>query len=453
MAKETITNDIDSDLSDVEKDRKKTLTKGRNPSDFSLASAFLKKDKEDKGIKEEKKDDASDDKEEKEPSIQLNEEKKEKKVEEKKEEPKKEEKVLTDDEEVAELLKLEIDKITTGSGKPLSRKSTETMERFKNSLKKKQEFIDKFRVEFDELKKKSDIKFEDTEDYKKISSERDDLKKIVDTEYYLNSADFKKTFVQPIREAEADAVKWLKHVSADDKSVVDSMIQSMNSALASRDEVDFLNKASEVKKYLSDAAGIKFVNAAERLYDSTTKYDQAKEDKESSKKIIEKKRSESSSEVETKVEKLISSFESDFESTNKGLVDLFTTNEQISKIIDYKDSKKSSLDKAKKCLSDFATTGVPSQELISYLFDGAMFKGVRSKELKMQSETISAYLKANETLTKENEKLKSDIKKLSSSGGRSTHQANDDEEDDKPKSDKDPTGFALVNAWRKKMAS
>lgn len=320
--------------------------------------------------------------------------------------PTTESKEETDD----DLLNLDVSKIQTARGGPISVNASQAFDKLKKGLKLRVDEIASLKEENEKLKTQlTEIPKGDPELQKKYDALRDEY----DTEYFERTDAFKEAYEKPI-EAIKEAINGYFEIDPEDKetiSTVSTLFKQAADAAAAGKRMTFiriLDKISDDHIEGSNAIKAMFSQDMVKWYEAIGEYTKIYASKDASRKQIiadkmKSRRSEGAGRIITTIDEGVSSFKRNKKVVIDNMPDKLR-DEYVKEIDDYAASIKDSV-------ADFQLTGTLTPAITEVLQKGITAKAIE-KELGIAWNAFGDLKNKNKILQDENADLKEKLAKL-----------------------------------------
>ena len=303
---------------------------------------------------------------------------------------------------------VDVDKLLTSDGKPIS---TEAKEAFTVIKTKLSEVTAQLTEKENELKNSKPL-----EEYNKLEEDYKKLQDQLDIIDFTKSKDFTGKYQAPVDAAVKEAVAWLKHIPAESSNSAKAILNSANGALDSGNEAAFFDAVDEMTDaHLTGSKGGRFATSMTALWNANQAKIAAQDNAIEARKGILEDRQKLAKSSEKIIDTTISSAQSTLEQQNKAVFEFYRS-DSVRDQFKFDEAMTEGAKQSKDLLNQFLATGnVPSQ-LTELLVNGSL-SSVRDKEREMVMASLGNYQKKLAITQKENEALQSKLKKLTTKRG------------------------------------
>jgi hypothetical protein len=347
-----------------------------------------------------------------------------------------------DNEGTDELLGIDPEQLVSSSGQPIGKKAAEHFKKLKEHLKF---YADKAKAHEEKLSK---VNPQLEKEHKELREAHQALRQKFQDLYFEESDEFKETYLEPLKKAESEMVKWLKsHDIGDEEeaaSTLNPLINDIQKALASGDDVKYYEAVDAAAEYLKPGAKARFLAAAPNLLESFIKKKEAVDNKEKAREEV-KKSSLTFAQQQTQIsEKAIDDLLNGFESSNKKIIQAYKEDDRYKEYIDYDNTVVAKVKTAKTAIATAVQQRKVTEDLVKLAFSGAL-SDLRDKEAQGFLARIAELEKANENLNKKIQEKDKSISRFkpSAQARRSVTEDDDDEGGEE----------SMVDVFRKRMAA
>lgn len=309
-----------------------------------------------------------------------------------------------------DLLSLDVSKIQTARGAPISPKAAEAFDRLKKGLQTKNSELEASRKEVEALKvqltEKGDVDPELTNKYNSLKQE-------YEAEYFEKTDAFKEAYEKPIEAIKADINGYFDIDPADSQSIgeVTSLFKQASELAASGKKMAFAKILDEIAdKHIDGSTSIKSMFSQDMLrwYDAINEYTKIYKSKDDVRKQIiadklKSRRTEGAGKIITTIDEGLASFKRNKKAVIDNLPDQLKK-EYVTEIDEYASSIKDSV-------ADFQLTGALTPKITEVLQRGITSKAIE-KELNIAWSAFGDVTNKNKMLQEENADLKSKLSKL-----------------------------------------
>jgi hypothetical protein len=297
-----------------------------------------------------------------------------------------------------ESLNLSAEDLKTRTGQSISLSSREGFDRLRASAAYFKKELDKLRTN------KTGI---DEAEFKKLKKEYDDikgahteLKKRWEDKYFEETDEWKQHYVNPVVEAANEASKWMKGHDLEENSEelreMAALEATMNKALREQDEMKYVEAADTISDFLKKGARARFLQSAEKLWESFKSQQEAFKDKDAARKevtakvggFVDRSTKEAAAAIDDGFRR--------FEEVNHRVVDAYKNNPKYREFMQY-DNVVANVGNAKNLIEMTIRERRVSPALIDMVLKGAMH------DLKLKEQ--EAHLARIEMLEQERERL------------------------------------------------
>lgn len=333
-----------------------------------------------------------------------------------------------DEKESESLLGLDPSELVTASGQPISKKTTEHIEKLKKHLDyfaKKAKRLKEQMGDFDPNAKK---------ELAEIREAHGKLKKRFQDLYFEESEEWRESFVEPLSKADKEMTKWIKaHDIGDEEeaaTILGPHMTAMQTALKKADEVMFWEHVDAIATHLKQGPSARFLKAAPDLWDAFQKREEAFKDKDKAREEI-KKTSLSFAQQQTQLaEKSVDIMLNEFENgTNKPVIDAYKNDPKYKDYIDYDTTVTAKVKEAKEAIAIAVQQRKITPQLLTLVFNGAL-SGIREKEVLGYQERINQQKAEIARLEKKLEGKEALIGKVKPSSRQSSSSVTDEEDEE-----------------------
>lgn len=326
----------------------------------------------------------------------------------------------------------DIESVVTSKGTPISKASKDVMKKFKESAAARQKKIDDLTKEIELLKSKS----VDASKLDEIEKDREMYKRIVDERYFEESPDFIRTFIDPISEKSEKIQALIKELADDgvipnnNFSSIDKKLNSLEDALKRGKRGNAFALIKGIEEDMDGPAARAVTKMLEDLVPLYENYNLALKDKQEARKLVESERGNRAESTSKSLSSKMKILEDDFMDKEKKRIEFFRSKE-ISDLIEFDKRFDSGKEDVMNAIKGFASSGEIDSNLAKVLFRASLFD-VNSREIQVQGEAISAYVRKLGEKEKEITELKEKLQRIRGveDKGRFFDGSNDDDEEE-----------------------
>jgi hypothetical protein len=345
-------------------------------------------------------------------------------------------------EETDGLLGIDPEQLVSSSGQPIGKKAAQHIKRLKEHLSY---YAEKAKAHEEKLGK---INPQLEKEHKELREAHQALRQKFQDLYFEESEEFQETFVQPLKKAETEMVKWLKSHDIGDEAdageILNPLIAKIQKSLAEGDEVKYYEAVDAAAEHLKPGASARFLAAAPALIEAFTKKEQAVKDKEKAREEVKKSSLTFAQQQSQISEKAIDDLLSGFESSNKKIIQAYKEDDRYKEYIDYDNTVIAKIKAAKTSIATAVQQRKVTEDLVKLAFNGALAE-LRDKEAQGFLARIEELEKANDILNRRIEEKDKSISRFkpSSKASRSVTESEDDDEEE---------ATSMVQVFKKRMA-
>lgn len=341
-----------------------------------------------------------------------------------------------------ELLGVDPEQLVSASGQTIGKKAAEHIKRLKQHLAF---YAEKAKKTEENLKK---VNPQLEKEHEELREAHKNLKKRFTDLYFEESEEFQETYVQPLKKAETEMVKWIKsHDIGDEAEAAETLnpiIGDIQKSLGTGDEVKYYEAVDRAAEFLKPGARARFLAAAPALYEAYLKKQQAVEDKDKAREEVKKSSLTFAQQQTVIAEKAIDSFLTEFETSNKKIVDAYKNDDRYKDYIDYDNTVVANVKSAKQAISTAVQQRKVTDELVKLAFAGSLAP-LRDKEQQGFLARIAELEKANENLQNKIKQKEESISRFKPSRQAVRSVTEDDDDDDTSEA------ASMVDVFRKRM--
>lgn len=286
-------------------------------------------------------------------------------------------------------------------------------------------------AEIEELKKKA-APVEESDVFKALKKERDEIKSKMDEKYFEESPDFVNTFVQPFKDKEAEVAEWMSAADVEqgtpDHLAAVSAAGDLQRAMEKGDRKGFFIAAAKIQEYLPPGIDQQFLISVTEMYPLFQKKQEAFKDKDKARKTVTENDLSVVDHATKTIEKTMDDIFGSYEVENADLLKFYRS-ENVKDLIQYDETITSGKKEVRDLVREFVATRKPTEKLVRVLTD-AVLKKFKDKEVDALRATLKDRSTMIENLQKELGLKKATLKKFSASGKALPSNSQSDDEDE-----------------------
>ena len=271
------------------------------------------------------------------------------------------------------------------------------------------------------------------------------LKQRFQDNYFEETEEWRETFIQPLKSAESEMVKWMQSHSVGDDAEASALFKPMlvglQEALKEGDEVKYYEWIDEIGQHLKKGSSSRFSQAAPKLWDAYIAKEQAFKDKNAAREKIRKESLSFAQKQGTIAASALDTMLHSFEDSNREVIDAYKNNTKFKDYIKYDETVGKPLADAKQAIATAVQQRKVTTELVDLAFKGAI-SGLKDKELEGYRARIELQKKEIERLREKVGETEKIMKKVQPSPS-ARRSVTEEQESEEP--------MSMVDVYRKRM--